>query len=78
MRLIIAILLLVMPASAQTATTDRPQIEREAMSVLDAFIDAFNHQDARAEERSYHFPHYRLASGQMAVFDARERQLKRG
>ena len=69
MNLIIAILLLVMPASAQTATTDRPQVKREVMSVLDAFVDAFNHQDARAEERTYHFPHYRLASGQMAVFD---------
>lgn len=69
MKLIIAILLLVMPASAQTATTDRPQVEREVMSVLDAFVDAFNHQDARAEERTYHFPHYRLAIGQMAVFD---------
>jgi uncharacterized NTF2-like protein DUF6841 len=34
------------------------------MSVLDAFLDAFNRQDARAEERSYQFPHYRLASGE--------------
>ena len=63
-------LLLAVPASAQTTQADRPQVEREVMAVLDAFFDAFNHQDAKAEERTYHFPHYRLASGQMAVYDA--------
>ena len=70
MKLILAILLLAVPASAQTTQADRPQVEREVMAVLDAFFDAFNHQDAKAEERTYHFPHYRLASGQMAVYDA--------
>jgi hypothetical protein len=52
------------------AAIDRKQIEREVMAVLDAFYEAFNGQDARAEERTYHFPHYRLASGRMAVFDS--------
>ena len=49
---------------------DTEQSEREVMSVLDAFMTAFNACDAPAEERTYHFPHYRLASGQMRVLNA--------
>jgi hypothetical protein len=69
MKVALAILLFVAPVSAQTVQIDRAQTEREVMAVLDAFMDAFNRQDARAEERTYHFPHYRLASGQMAVYE---------
>jgi hypothetical protein len=50
------------------APFDRIQVEREAMSVLDAFVAAFNRQDARAEARTYHFPHFRLANDQMSVW----------
>ena len=69
---LVLVMLLAFPSitSAQAAAFDRREIEREVMSVLDAFFDAFNRQDARAEERTYHFPHYRLASGGMAVLDA--------
>ena len=49
---------------------DRKQLEREVMSVLDAFSNAFNRQDAQAEERTYHFPHYRLANGTMSEWDS--------
>ena len=56
---------------AQGAPTVEPQrIEKEIMAVLDAFMAAFNRRDAIAEERTYHFPHYRLASGQMRILDA--------
>ena len=67
---LVALLLIVSVRVGAQATFDKRQVEREVMSVLDAFFDAFNRQDARAEERSYHFPHYRLASGRMSVFDA--------
>jgi hypothetical protein len=40
------------------------------MSVRDSFLDAFNRQDAQAEERNYQFPHYRLANGLMSVLSA--------
>jgi hypothetical protein len=40
------------------------------MAVLDAILDAFNRQDARSEERTYQFPHYRLANGVMSVWSA--------
>src|SRR5215813_13116698 len=73
MKLIATVLVLLcalsLGADAQTSL-DRKQVEREVMAVLDAFYDAFNRQDARAEERTYHFPHYRLASGRMSVLDA--------
>jgi hypothetical protein len=57
------------PSRAQQAL-DRTSTEREVMAVLDAFIAAFNQNDARAEENTYHFPHYRLAGGQMTRLDA--------
>jgi hypothetical protein len=53
-------------ARAQTGFDGR-RVEREVMSVLDVILDAFNRQDARAEERTYQFPHYRLANGLMSV-----------
>ena len=37
---------------------------------LDEFFHAFNRQDAVAEERTCHFPHYRLAGAKMSVGDA--------
>ena len=46
------------------------------MAFLDAALDAFNRTDARAEERMYHFPSYRLASGRMAVFDTPGAELE--
>lgn len=39
------------------------------MQVLKDFIEAFNRLDVVAWERTFHFPHYRLASGRMAVLD---------
>lgn len=50
-------------------TFDRAKAEREVMIVLDDFMVAFNRQDARAEERTYQFPHYRMVSGQMAMLN---------
>ncbi|HEY7293268.1 MAG TPA: hypothetical protein VH583_25760 [Vicinamibacterales bacterium] len=56
------------PAHAQV-TFDRAKAEADVMRVLDDFMAAFNRQDAAAEERTYQFPHYRLASGRMAVLN---------
>jgi hypothetical protein len=64
-------LLMMFPAfAADVPAFDSQKTEHEVMAVLDAFMTAFNHRDAVAEERTYHFPHYRLASGQMRVLDA--------
>jgi hypothetical protein len=42
-----------------------PKVKAEIMSVLDEYMSAFNAKDLDAWESTYHFPHYRLASGDM-------------
>ena len=45
------------------------QPEAEVMKVLDDYMSAWNRKDLAAWERTFHFPHYRLASGRMNVLD---------
>lgn len=54
-----------------TRRVDR-SAEAVAMSVLDAFMRSFNQRDAAGHVATYHFPHYRLARGEMAVFETLE------
>ncbi|CAN5635953.1 hypothetical protein BH23GEM3_BH23GEM3_02640 [soil metagenome] len=66
--LVTAILLLSLPVSVHgQSDAARGSAEREVMMVLDDFMSAFNRNDARAEERTYQFPHYRLAGGRMMM-----------
>jgi hypothetical protein len=51
-----------------------PAIEAEIMQVLKEYMDAFNRLDIAAWERTFHFPHYRLASGRMTVLEQPGRQ----
>lgn len=44
-------------------------IESEVMRLLDDYMSAWNRKDMAAWERTFHFPHYRLASGKMNVLD---------
>ncbi|KAA6438962.1 hypothetical protein FEM33_14765 [Dyadobacter flavalbus] len=37
--------------------------------VLDAYLRTFNAKDLKGWEGTYHFPHYRLASGKMSVLE---------
>jgi hypothetical protein len=46
-----------------------PAIEAAVMQVLKDYMDAFNRLDVTAWERTFHFPHYRRASGQMSVLN---------
>ncbi len=46
-----------------------PDIESEVMRLLDDYMNAWNRKDLDAWERTFHFPHYRLASGKMTVLD---------
>lgn len=43
--------------------------EAAALGVLDAFMEAFNARDMEAWEDSYHFPHFRLADGELSVLE---------
>ena len=45
------------------------QAESRAIPVLDAWMKAFNAMDLEARKKTMHFPHYRLASGEMRVLD---------
>jgi len=44
-------------------------IEKEVMQVLDDYMAAWNRKDLEGWERTFHFPHYRLAGGKMNVLD---------
>ncbi len=72
--LILIILLIALPtATAQTpkktAIRVDPEVETAVMKVLDEYMAAWNKKDLEAWERTFHFPHYRLASGKMSVLE---------
>ncbi len=46
-----------------------PNIKKEVLKVLDDYMTTFNARDAKAWQETYHFPHYRLASGKMSVLE---------
>ena len=54
------------------AQNDSSQAEEEVMGVLDAFMASFNASDPEAHTATYHFPHFRLAQGNMASWQTRE------
>ena len=43
------------------------KIKAEVLKVLDDYMETFNAKDLDAWESTYHFPHYRLASGEMSL-----------
>lgn len=45
------------------------KLERAAMEVLDEYMAGWNAKDTARWERTFHFPHYRLASGKMSVLE---------
>lgn len=46
---------------------DRARTEQAALAVLDDFMTAFNAYDVEAWSATLHYPHFRLASGQMRI-----------
>ena len=46
-----------------------PDVESEVMRLLDDYMSSWNRKDLAAWERTFHFPHYRLASGNMTVLE---------
>ncbi len=47
----------------------RETIEAEVIEILDTWMEAFNRMDIVAWENTFHFPHYRLASGNMRILN---------
>jgi hypothetical protein len=56
-------------ASAPSAAPRDRQVAAEVLKVLDDYMEAWNRQDLAAWERTFHFPHYRLASGNMRILE---------
>lgn len=47
-----------------------PEKEKQLINkVLDDYLATFNNKDLDGWEATYHFPHYRLASGKMSVLE---------
>ena len=46
-----------------------PEVKKEVFKVLDDYMATFNAKDAKAWQTTYHFPHFRLASGKMSVLE---------
>jgi hypothetical protein len=58
------------PAQQKSGTHEvDPAVKTEVYRVLDAYLATFNARDLKGWEATYHFPHYRLASGTMNVLD---------
>jgi hypothetical protein len=45
------------------------ELERAAMTLLDEWMAGWNSKDTARWEETFHFPHYRLASGRMTVLE---------
>lgn len=56
-------------AQQKNKTRIDPTVEAAAMKLLDDYMSAWNNKDIEAWERTFQFPHYRLASGQMSVLE---------
>ena len=49
-----------------------PKVKQDIFRVLDDFMKSFNERDRKAHYATYHFPHYRLASGKMTILQKPE------
>jgi hypothetical protein len=56
-------------ACEEPAVSFQPQVKDEVNALLDEYMTAWNRKDLEAWERTFHFPHYRLADGRMRVLD---------
>ena len=69
--LFVACLLLPGALFASTELTkSRNAADRQVMDVLDNYMASFNALDIESHRSTYHFPHYRLASGRMRVIES--------
>ena len=46
-----------------------PAVKKEVLKVLDDYMNTFNAKNAKTWQETYHFPHYRFASGKMSVLE---------
>jgi len=70
-----AMLLLPSEGRAEDETPPDAEIVVAIMGVLDRYMDAVNALDLDAHVETYHFPHFRLASGRLAVWATPEEAM---
>jgi len=71
--LTIAIAGLTAAAPGAIAADSTAERDAEILAVLDQYMDALNALDMEAHVATYHFPHYRHASGKIVIYqDAQE------
>lgn len=74
-RLVLGCVLVFVGTATATATAAQPEAvkaaETAARGVMDAFLEAFNARDEAAWADTLLFPHVRLASGAVAVYENR-------
>jgi len=46
--------------------------ERQAIETLDAYLEAFNARDWAGAAQTFHYPHVRIASGQVTIYMSAE------
>ncbi|MEW6130333.1 MAG: hypothetical protein AB1757_25075 [Acidobacteriota bacterium] len=56
-------------AQSKSKSPIDPKVAAEALKLLDDYMDAWNNKDIAAWERTFQFPHYRLAGGKMSVLE---------
>lgn len=66
---LLALGLVTIAAQKKAAPRIDPALEAAAMKCLDEYMTSWNSKDVAAWERTFHFPHYRLASGKMTVLE---------
>ena len=62
-------------ASSPHRTVEDPARDAAIMAVLDVYMDGLNDLDLERHVSTYHFPHYRHASGKIAVWATPEEAL---
>lgn len=66
--LVLASSILVGQTSQSGHAVDK-QTKKEILAVLDAYLEGFNNQNMKQHFATYHFPHYRLASGKLTILE---------
>ena len=62
--------------TSDSSEFDAKQVEQEAMRVLDEFVRSTDARETEAHVAVLHHPHYRLAQGEMTIWETEEDSTK--
>ncbi|MFT5690762.1 MAG: hypothetical protein ACI92E_000085 [Oceanicoccus sp.] len=67
--LTLLLILFVLTPAAYAGEANAQQTKNDVMAVLDEFIETFSAKDPALHVATYHFPHFRLAQGEMSSWN---------